>query len=153
MCVYRKMVISLFCVKISEHYFSDITSCMSLQSCLTLCDPMDYSPQGSSVHAIFQARIFGVGCHFFLQETFLTRGLNPHLLYLLHEQADILPFHCWLSLNNSYLQRSLYSSVKRSICSLHWIDMSQAFFLWVFMPLLIHSLYYTNFSIFIHLLV
>ena len=29
----------------------------SLQSCLTLCDPMDYSPPGSSVHRIFKARI------------------------------------------------------------------------------------------------
>ena len=28
-----------------------------LQLCPTLCDPMDYSPQGSSVHGIFQARI------------------------------------------------------------------------------------------------
>ena len=27
------------------------------QSCLTLCDPMDYSPPGSSVRGIFQARI------------------------------------------------------------------------------------------------
>ena len=27
------------------------------QSCLTLWDPMDYSPPGSSVHGIFQARI------------------------------------------------------------------------------------------------
>ena len=27
------------------------------QLCLTLCDPMDCSPQGSSVHEIFQARI------------------------------------------------------------------------------------------------
>ena len=27
------------------------------QSCLTLCDPMDCSPPGSSVHGIFQARI------------------------------------------------------------------------------------------------
>ena len=27
------------------------------QSCLTLCDPMDYSPPGFSVHGIFQARI------------------------------------------------------------------------------------------------
>ena len=27
-----------------------------LQSCLTLCDPMDYSPPGSSVHGILQAR-------------------------------------------------------------------------------------------------
>ena len=28
-----------------------------LQSCLTLCDPMDYSLLGSSVHRILQARI------------------------------------------------------------------------------------------------
>ena len=28
----------------------------SLQSCLTLCDPMDCSPPGPSVHVIFQAR-------------------------------------------------------------------------------------------------
>ena len=27
------------------------------QSCLTLCDPVDYSPPGSSVHGILQARI------------------------------------------------------------------------------------------------
>ena len=29
----------------------------SLQLCPTLCDPMDCSPPGSSVHEIFQARI------------------------------------------------------------------------------------------------
>ena len=29
----------------------------SLQSCPTLCDPMDCSPPGSSVHRILQARI------------------------------------------------------------------------------------------------
>ena len=29
----------------------------SLQSCLTLCDPMDCSPPGSSVHGILQARV------------------------------------------------------------------------------------------------
>ena len=28
-----------------------------LQSCLTLCDPMDYSPPGSSVHGILQTKI------------------------------------------------------------------------------------------------
>ena len=28
----------------------------SLQSCPTLCDPMDYSPPGFSVHGILQAR-------------------------------------------------------------------------------------------------
>ena len=29
----------------------------SLQSCLTLCDPIDGSPPCSSIHGIFQARI------------------------------------------------------------------------------------------------
>ena len=33
----------------------------SLQSCLTLSDPMDCSPPGSSVHGIFQARVLEWG--------------------------------------------------------------------------------------------
>ena len=31
--------------------------CLVTQSCLTLCDPMDCSAPGSSIHEIFQARI------------------------------------------------------------------------------------------------
>ena len=31
------------------------------QSCPTLRDPMDYSPPGSSVHGIFQARVLAWG--------------------------------------------------------------------------------------------
>ena len=31
--------------------------CLVAQLCLILCDPMDYSPPGSSVHGILQARI------------------------------------------------------------------------------------------------
>ena len=38
----------------------------SLQSCLTLCNPIDSSPLSSSVHGILQARNIGVGCHFLL---------------------------------------------------------------------------------------
>ena len=37
----------------------------SLQSCPTLCDPIDGSPPGSPVPRILKARI--VGCHFLLQ--------------------------------------------------------------------------------------
>ena len=33
----------------------------SLQSCPTLCDPMDCSLPGSSVHGIFQARVLEWG--------------------------------------------------------------------------------------------
>ena len=31
--------------------------CLVAQLCLTLCDPLDCSPPGSSVHGILQARI------------------------------------------------------------------------------------------------
>ena len=33
----------------------------SLQLCPTFCDPMGYSPPGSSVHGILQARIYWSG--------------------------------------------------------------------------------------------
>ena len=42
-----------------------------------VCDPIDCSPPGSSVHGISQARILELGCHFCLQGIFLTQGLNP----------------------------------------------------------------------------
>ena len=64
----------------------------SLQRCLTLCDLMDCSPPGSSVHGILQARVLdGVGSHAVLQGSFLTQGLNPCLLCLLHWQAGSSP--------------------------------------------------------------
>ena len=34
-----------------------VAAAKSLQSCLTLCNPIDGSPPGSSVHGIFQARV------------------------------------------------------------------------------------------------
>ena len=39
----------------------------SLQSCPTLCNPIDGSPPGSTVPGILQAKNTGVGCHFLLQ--------------------------------------------------------------------------------------
>ena len=41
------------------------------QWCLTLCDPMDYSTPGSSVHGISPGKNTGVSCHFLLQGIFL----------------------------------------------------------------------------------
>ena len=35
----------------------------------------------------FPSKNTGVGCHALLQGIFLTQGLNPHLLRLLHRQA------------------------------------------------------------------
>ena len=39
----------------------------SLQSCPTLCDPIDGSPPGSPVPGILQARTLAMGCHCLLQ--------------------------------------------------------------------------------------
>ena len=36
-----------------------VCMCSVIQSCLTLCDPMDCSPPGFSAHGISQARILG----------------------------------------------------------------------------------------------
>ena len=49
------------------------------QSYPTLCDPMDFSLPGSSVHGKFSGKNTGVGCHFLLQGIFPTQGLNPGL--------------------------------------------------------------------------
>ena len=48
------------------------------QSCLTLCDPMDCSPPGPSVHGILQGRMEWVAMPF-SRGIFLTQGLNPGL--------------------------------------------------------------------------
>ena len=37
--------------------------CLVAKSCPTLCDPLDYSPPGSSVHADFLSKNTRVGCH------------------------------------------------------------------------------------------
>ena len=63
---------------------------LSLQY-LTLCDHMDHSPPGSSIHGILQARILEWLSNFLLQGIFPTQGSNPHLLHLLHWQVGSLP--------------------------------------------------------------
>ena len=42
-----------------------------------------------------------VGCHFLLRGIFLTQGLNPHLLGLLHWPVDYLPLNHLVSLISS----------------------------------------------------
>ena len=58
-----------------ENKLSGVSSCcLVAKSCPTLCDSVDCGLPGSSVHGISQARILRVGCHFLLQEIFLTQG-------------------------------------------------------------------------------
>ena len=48
------LTIEEYCLK---HTHTQCPHAQLLQSCLTLCDLMDYSPPGSSVHGILQVRI------------------------------------------------------------------------------------------------
>ena len=47
--------------------------CLVAQSCPTLCDPMDCSSPGSSVHRGSPGRNTGMGCHALLQGIFPTQ--------------------------------------------------------------------------------
>ena len=59
-----------------------------LQSYPTLCNSMNSSPVGSSVHGDSPGMNTGVGCHFLLKGIFPTQGLNPCLLCALHGRQD-----------------------------------------------------------------
>ena len=48
----------------------------------SLCDPMECSPPGSSIHGDSPGKNTGVGCQALLQEIFPTHGSKPHLLCL-----------------------------------------------------------------------
>ena len=68
--------------------------CLVTQSCLTLCDPMDYSLSSPSVHGDSPGKSTGVGCCALLQGNFPTQGSNlglPHykgILYDLSHQGN-----------------------------------------------------------------
>ena len=63
----------------------------SLQSCPTLCDPMDCSLPGSSVHGIIQAKILEWVAMPFSGESSLSSGWTHVSLSLLHWQVFLLP--------------------------------------------------------------
>ena len=68
-------------------YCVHVCACSLDQLHRTLCEPMDYSPSGSTVT--------GVGCHFLLRGIFPTQGSNLHLLCLLHSRWLLYPLsHC-----------------------------------------------------------
>ena len=52
----------------------------SLQSCLTLCDSLDCSLPGSSVHGDSPGKKTGVGRHALFQGDLPNQGSNPYLL-------------------------------------------------------------------------
>ena len=68
--------------------------CLVTQLFTTLCDLMECSPPGSSVHGDSPGKNTGLGCYAFLQGIFPTQALNPGLphcrqiLYHLRNQGS-----------------------------------------------------------------
>ena len=78
----------------SMHHSLVDNVCLVTQSCPTLCNPMDYSPPGSSVHGDSTGKNNRVGCHALLQGIFPTQRSNPgfphcrQVLYCLSHQGS-----------------------------------------------------------------
>ena len=65
-------------------YIFVLLAAKSLQSCLTLSDPMDCSLPGSSIHGIFQARVLEWGAIAFSperQKQVIKQHVRPSMLF------------------------------------------------------------------------
>ena len=62
-------------------FWFSVCVCLVIQSCPTLCDPVDCSPPGFSVHGDSPGKNTRVDCHALLQGIFPTQGSNPVLLH------------------------------------------------------------------------
>ena len=61
------------------HRSKNIMLCLFTRLCLTLCNPVNCSPPGSSAHGVSPGKNTGVGCHALLEGIFPTRGSNSGL--------------------------------------------------------------------------
>ena len=83
-------------IKKKRHHFFDNGAmlCLVAQLCPTLCNPVDCSPSGSSVHGDSPGKNAEVGCHALLLGIFPTNRSNPglphcwHILYHLSHQGS-----------------------------------------------------------------
>ena len=94
----------------------------SLQMCLTLCDPMDCGPPGSSVHGILQSRIL----------EWLVDLPDPEIKPRSTDlQANSLPFEAWgnpTQTSNKYAKSNLFIKKRKFKVSLRkscWVKNKQ----------------------------
>ena len=88
--VYVYMILMVYMyiyINTHTHIYIWDCCCSVTKSCLTLCDPMNCSQTGSSVHGVFPGKITGMSWHFLLQGILPIWGSNPCLL---HWQEDSL---------------------------------------------------------------
>ena len=113
-----------------------IVLCYIAQSCLTLCNPMDSSPPGSSVHGILRARTLEWFSHALLQEIFPTQGSNPGLphcrqiLYHLSHQGSPRYSFFLYNFNNFCWTPNIHQELKHinALCMLPHLILSGRFY-------------------------
>ena len=72
----QRLAHSIWCIPLAVSI-----DCLANQSCLTLCNPLNCHPPGSSVHGDSPGKNTGVCCHALLQGIFPTLGVNSSLLH------------------------------------------------------------------------
>ena len=119
-----------------------------LQLCPTLCDPLDCSPPGSSVHGESLGRNTGVGYHSLLQGIFPTQGQNPGLL---HSRQILYCQGRWGSPVSSYISSNQYSAKvsKWTLCRALEPFLYASLFLWYFTLWTLAALGFPNSQIYL----
>ena len=108
--------------------FIDGGGCAQPLSCVWLCDPVDCSPPGSSVHGDSPGKNTGIGCHALLQSIFPTQGPNLCLLQLLRESRWILcHWATWEALVEIYTEINGTNLVSFKPISIAW----EIFSVWI----------------------
>ena len=101
----------------TSYFLPILVKVLVAQSCPTLCDPMDCSLPGSSVHGIKNT---GMDCHFLLQEIFPTQGSNTGLLHC--EQILYCLIHQAYSRISYKLAFTCYVSAPGFLHSVYYIE-------------------------------
>ena len=133
----------LQCMKVKSE--SEVT-----QSCLTLSDPMDWSPPGSSIHGIFHARVPECGAIAFSRGTFSSMIISGPMPIPLSQSSDLFRWaffvkclleekqclHCFWNNSHSYVCEWLlilycvqnFSGILMRGCLLTHVNFSQVKF-------------------------
>ena len=99
------------------------TCCLVAKLYLTLCDLMNGSLPGSSVHGISQATIPEWVAVSFSRENFSAQGSSLHLL---HWKADSLPLYHWVTRKSTVEYCCCCSVAKSCLTSTPWTAAHQA---------------------------
>ena len=112
--------------------------CLVAQSCPALCDPVDCSPPGSSVHGILQARTLEWGSLSLLQRIFPTQGLNPglpHCRWILYHLSHLGLTSVWrvalLTYNYSCIIHGIIMCVRIFSCITSYVKLYSLRYLFI----------------------